>query len=266
MSDKQKDQNKRGLQDKIVITTGAGKGIGKCTALEFIKQNSKIFAIDIDAFALEQLKIEADKINPNHCNIIECDISDENSVKSMIQKVLSQEKRIDILINNAAHIDIPMGNIFDDTMEKFDRSIAVNLRGTFMCSKFSYPFMPPGSSIINIASTRALMSEPMTEAYSASKGGIVALTHSMSMSLGEKGIRVNAISPGWIDVSSWRPNGKQELISENDKKQHPVGRVGTPFDISNMIMFLVSEEAGFITGQNFVVDGGMTKKMIYVEN
>ena len=134
-----------------------------------------------------------------------------------------------------------------------------------MCSKYCVPFMKPGSSIVNISSTRAFMSEPETEAYSASKGGIAALTHSMAVSLSKKNIRVNSISPGWIDVSGWKKgSGKEEVITEADHKQHPAGRVGKPEDIAAACFYLTGEEAGFVTGTNLNVDGGMTVKMIYV--
>ena len=134
-----------------------------------------------------------------------------------------------------------------------------------MCSKYCVPFMKPGSSIINISSTRAFMSEPETEAYSASKGGIAALTHSMAVSLSKKNIRVNSISPGWIDVSGWKKGSrKEDILTKADHEQHPAGRVGKPEDIAAACFYLTGEEAGFVTGTNLNVDGGMTVKMIYV--
>ena len=251
---------------KNIIVTGGAKGIGKCISKEFAKQGGNVFIADIDKQALEIVKNEIEALKKGKVYTFECDVSDESSVKSLIENVVKIGGDINILVNDAANANSMAANIFEETMEKFDQVIATNLRGTFMCAKFSFPHMKPGSSIINMASTRALMSEAGTEAYSASKGGIVALTHSMAISLGPKGIRVNAISPGWIDVSSseWRPNGQQEVLTEADHIQHPVGRVGNPYDIANMVLYLASEKSSFITGQNFVIDGGMTKKMIYV--
>jgi NAD(P)-dependent dehydrogenase (short-subunit alcohol dehydrogenase family) len=151
----------------------------------------------------------------------------------------------------------------------FDRVIAVNLRGTFLCSQAVARKMVErgqGGAIVNIASTRAFMSEPGTEAYTASKGGIVALTHGMAMSLGRHRIRVNCVSPGWIETRDWQytPRAQRPVHSERDRLQHPVGRVGKPEDIADACFFL-AEQAGFMTGQNITLDGGMTAKMIYEE-
>jgi NAD(P)-dependent dehydrogenase (short-subunit alcohol dehydrogenase family) len=173
----------------------------------------------------------------------------------------------DVLVNNAG-----IGHtapVLDLTAGDFDRVIAVNLRGAFLCSQAcARQMIARGKSgaIVNIASTRALMSEPDTEAYAASKGGIVALTHAMAISLGPKKIRVNCISPGWIEVADWQftPRAKTPQHSQADREQHPVGRVGRPEDIAEACFFL-AEHAGFMTGQNLVVDGGMTVKMIYAE-
>jgi NAD(P)-dependent dehydrogenase (short-subunit alcohol dehydrogenase family) len=151
--------------------------------------------------------------------------------------------------------------------EEWNRVIATNLQSVYLVTRYLLPLMPRGASIINIASTRALMSEPNTEAYSASKGGILALTHAMAISLAPRGIRVNAISPGWIETSNWKKRSirKEPLLRDIDHLQHPAGRVGKPEDIAYACLFLSSEEASFITGVNLVVDGGMTVKMIYAE-
>lgn len=152
------------------------------------------------------------------------------------------------------------------TLEEWNRIISVNLTGTFLCSKYAAPHVAfRRGSIINIASTRGLMSEPDTESYSASKGGIIALTHSLAISLGPD-VRVNCISPGWIDVSEWKKLSLRTVPEHSfqDKAQHPAGRVGTPYDISSMVLYLIDDNNTFITGQNFVIDGGMTRKMIYV--
>jgi len=156
----------------------------------------------------------------------------------------------------------------DRAAADWDRVISVNLRGAYLCSRYATPHMPRGSAIVNIASTRALMSEPDTEPYAASKAGLLGLTHALALTLGERGIRVNAISPGWIDVSNWKKSSarRQVELSERDHGQHPAGRVGRPEDIAELCLFLSdTQRSGFITGQNFVCDGGMTKKMLYVE-
>jgi NAD(P)-dependent dehydrogenase (short-subunit alcohol dehydrogenase family) len=175
--------------------------------------------------------------------------------------------KVDVLINNAGISH--RGNLFTEPVEVWDRILNVNLRGAYLCAKYAASIMKEhgGGSIVNIASTRALMSEPDSEAYAASKGGILALTHALAVSLGPYGIRVNAVSPGWIEVGDWQKKGRTIIPyhSERDKAQHPVGRVGTPGDIAEACLYLTTEEAGFITGTNLVVDGGMTKKMIYEE-
>jgi NAD(P)-dependent dehydrogenase (short-subunit alcohol dehydrogenase family) len=152
------------------------------------------------------------------------------------------------------------------TLEEWNRAIGTNLTGTFLCAKFSSPHLIESrGSMVNMCSTRAFQSEPDTESYSASKGGIYSLTHALAMSLAPN-VRVNSISPGWIDVSAVKKKAKarQVKLSESDHAQHPAGRVGNAFDIAQMVMFLLDPANGFITGQNFVIDGGMTKKMIYL--
>ncbi|HRU39005.1 MAG TPA: SDR family oxidoreductase, partial [Candidatus Goldiibacteriota bacterium] len=152
------------------------------------------------------------------------------------------------------------------SLKDWNRVLAVNLTGAMLAAKYAAPYLEKTKgAIVNIASTRAIMSEANTEAYSASKGGIVALTHALAVSFSNR-IRVNCISPGWIEVSDWKKKGVASAPrhSEADRLQHPAGRVGIPYDIASMVYFLLSGEAGFITGQNYVIDGGMTKKMIYV--
>ncbi len=196
------------------------------------------------------------------------DTGSEADIDAWIERTAGELGCPDVLINNAGimvrrpFLELPVAD--------FDRVIAVNLRGAFLCSQKVARRMVAekkrGGAIINIASTRAFMSEPGTEAYTASKGGIAALTHGMAISLGPCGIRVNAVSPGWIETRDWQYWARAETPkhSERDKLQHPVGRVGKPEDIAEACLFL-AEHGGFITGQNIVVDGGMTVKMIYEE-
>lgn len=251
-------------KDKVVIVTGGGQGIGKAISRAFAMEGAKVVIADIDIEAgLENESfIKAQK---GSAFFIKTDVSDENSIKNLIHETLKNLGPVDILINNAGISNF--GGMLSSEVSLWDKVISVNLRGTFLCSKYASEVMAGngGGNIINIASTRAFMSEPDTEAYSASKGGIIALTHAMAVSLGKHSIRVNAISPGWIEVSEWKKSteAKQALLSKADHVQHPAGRVGYPGDIAQACMFLASEDAGFITGTNLTVDGGMTIKMIY---
>ena len=197
-------------------------------------------------------------------HFIETDIAVESEVEGLMSNTLTRFSRLDALVNNAGiGITKPVTEL---SLAEWQQVIGTNLTGAFLCSKHAAPFLKEkGGAIVNIASTRALMSEANTEAYAASKGGLLALTHALAVSLGPA-VRVNAVSPGWIEVRDWQ-KGEQEAPehSEEDKAQHPVGRVGRPEDVAALVHFLLGEESGFITGQNFVVDGGMTKKMIYAE-
>ena len=187
------------------------------------------------------------------------DVASETDVGRLIESTLSHYGQIDVLVNNAGLSDfVPLEQ---QTLQSFQRVLSVNLTGAWLCARAAAPHLRASKgTIINIASTRAIMSEPGSEAYAASKGGLLALTHALAASL-QPDVRVNCISPGWIET---RSSGTFSHSSQ-DNNQHFVGRVGTPEDIAAMVVFLSSSEAGFITGQNVVVDGGMTKKMIYLE-
>ncbi|MEZ5106776.1 MAG: SDR family oxidoreductase [Draconibacterium sp.] len=247
--------------NRNIIITGGAQGIGKITAIELLKNGYFISIFEIDEEAIEEFKSET---HASNIAFFKTDIADEESVK---QSVLEAEKRfgnISGLVNNAAtHANKPVTEL---TLDEWNHVIGVNLTGAFLCSKHAAPFLKQvNGSIINMCSTRAFQSEPDTEAYSASKGGIFSLTHALAMSLGPE-VRVNCISPGWIDVSGIRKKSeaKPYQITKEDKNQHPAGRVGKAEDIANMVLFLLNPENSFITGQNFVIDGGMTRKMIYV--
>ena len=249
---------------KTVLITGGAQGIGRAIALSFARHGWRVSVADIHREAGAEL-IRIIQREGGRAMFVPADISVEREANKWIELTVREWGRIDALINdagigrNGSPLTLPI--------EEFDRVIAVNLRGTFICSRLAARHMKNqgGGAIVNIASTRALMSEPNTEAYSASKGGILALTHAMAISLGDSGIRVNAISPGWIEVSDWQysPVAQVPVHTERDRLQHPVGRVGVPEDIASLCLFLCGEQSGFITGQNFVVDGGMTVKMIY---
>jgi NAD(P)-dependent dehydrogenase (short-subunit alcohol dehydrogenase family) len=246
---------------KNIIVTGGAQGIGKVISQQLLEKGFSVSLFDIDNEAIEEFK--ADNISENIA-FFTTDVSDEENVQKSISESAKRFGNISGLINNAAiQIDKLVTEL---TLDEWNRVIGTNLTGAFLCSKYAAPFLKKSKgNIINISSTRAFQSEPNTEAYSASKGGILALTHALAMSL-EPEIRVNCISPGWIDVSGIKKKSKANQIelSEADHLQHPVGRVGKPEDIAKMVLFLLNPENDFITGQNFIIDGGMTKKMIYV--
>lgn len=249
------------FKNKIVVVTGAGQGIGACISRAYAKQGAVVMMIDIDEEALTENGKYMDEQGYTAMQFVG-DVSKHDEMKKIFDVIANEYNRIDILVNNAAIMDdLTLQN---RDLEQWNKVIGINLSGPYLCSQLATPLMMEGGSIVNLCSTRATMSEPHTEAYSASKGGLLALTHSLAVSLGPR-IRVNAISPGWIDVSQWKKMKDRKFthISEADHTQHPAGRVGIPEDVANTCLFLTGEEAGFITGSNFVVDGGMTIKMIY---
>ncbi|MCA9431621.1 MAG: SDR family oxidoreductase [Candidatus Omnitrophica bacterium] len=253
------------FESKVYLVTGGGQGIGKGIARCLLEKKGKVVIADADVEAGRETESEYSELG--EIVFVQTDVSQEDSVRESIKKSVSALGRLDGLINNAGISSPGSAPLQDCSLEDWNRVIQVNLTGAFLCAKHAVgELKKTEGSIVNIASTRAHQSEPNTFAYSASKAGIVALTHALAVSLGPA-IRVNCISPGWIEVGPWR---KEKLRKEakhrvEDQAQHPVGRVGRPEDIASMVAFLLSAEAGFITGQNFVVDGGMTKKMIYAE-
>ncbi len=250
------------MKNKTVIITGGAQGIGRGLVRSFLDEGWNVSAADIDGEAGLEL-VEVMK-QDERLSFFKCDVSGAVETEKMVNETAKKYGAINAVINNAG-IGINK-SISELSIEEWNRVLAVNLTSVFLLAKFSRIYLEKSrGSIINIASTRALMSEANTEAYSASKGGVAALTHSLAVSLGPL-IRVNCISPGWIEVSDYKKKRdfKEPVHSEADRKQHPAGRVGAPSDIAQLALYLVSDKAGFITGQNFVVDGGMTKRMIYV--
>ena len=223
------------FQDKVVVITGGAGGIGKCIREEFEKAGAKVCVIDI-----------AD--NPYFVG----DIGDEMTLRRFAEKVIAEHGRVDCLINNAPPL---FKGISECTYEEFNYALRVGVSAAFLLTQLFLPYFAPGASIINISSSRDRMSQPQSESYSAAKGGISALTHALAVSLGGK-VRVNSISPGWIDTN-------YTVYEGPDAAQQPAGRVGNPLDIANMVLFLCSDKAGFITGENICIDGGQTKLMIY---
>ena len=223
------------FKGKTAVITGGANGIGKCIADEFRKNGANVCVID--------------KAKGDH---YVGDISDKSVLEAFADKVIKQYGHIDYLINNALPL---MKGINECSYEEFLYAMAVGVTAPFYLSKLFMPYFNEGGSIINISSSRDRMSQPQTESYTAAKGGIAALTHALAVSLAGK-VRVNSISPGWIDTG-------YTVYEGADAVQQPCGRVGNPLDIANMVLFLCSDKAGFITGENICIDGGMTKLMIY---
>ena len=223
------------FKDKVVIVTGGANGIGKCIADEFRAQGAIVYVID---------KQEGEHFVG--------DIANKEVLESFAKEVLSKHKNVDIIINNALPL---MKGINECTYEEFQYALSVGVTAPFYLVKLFKEHLAEGASIVNISSSRDRMSQAQTESYTAAKGGIAALTHALAVSLASKA-RVNSISPGWIDTT-------YTVYKGPDATQQPVGRVGKPMDIANMVLFLCSDKAGFITGENICIDGGMTRQMIY---
>lgn len=223
------------FRDKIVVVTGGAAGIGKIISEEFKKAGAKVCVIDKD-----------------ENNYFVGDIADENTLKKFTQKVVADNGKVDCLINNAM---LSRGGILNCSYEDFNYVLRIGISAPYLLTKLFMNHFGEGASIVNISSSRDRMSQPNTESYTAAKGGLAALTHALAISLAGK-VRVNSISPGWIDSAFTK-------YKDADAYQHPAGRVGDPLDIANMVLYLCSEKAGFITGENICIDGGMTRQMIY---
>lgn len=244
------------FSDKVVIVTGAGRGIGRSIAMALASEGAKVIIAEKDQVTGSEAEKVISEAGGTAC-FIQTDICNPAEIESMTAKSAELYGTIDILVNNAGfgRWKPPC----DLTVEEWDEVINTNLRGAFLCAREAAKVMRQhgGGSIINIASTRALMSEPDSEAYAASKGGIVALTHALAASFSRDNIRVNCISPGWIET------GDYSTLREADHRQHFSGRVGKPDDIARACLFLASSGNDFINGENIVIDGGMTRRMIY---
>ena len=223
------------FQNKVVVITGGAGGIGKCIAEEFKAQGAQICVID---------RAEGDHYVG--------DLSRQSVLEDFAKTVIDRYARVDVLVNNAPPDFIGIDNC---TYGDFQRALAVGVTAPFYLSKLFAPYFSQGASIINISSSRDRMSQPQSESYTAAKGGIAALTHALAVSFAGK-VRVNSISPGWIDNA-------YTVYEGPDAIQQPAGRVGNPLDIANMVLFLASDKASFITGENICIDGGQTRQMIY---
>ncbi|HON10603.1 MAG TPA: SDR family oxidoreductase [Chitinispirillaceae bacterium] len=250
------------MRNRTAIVTGGAQGIGRAISRVLLENDYNVAIAEIDSDAGREAEEELRDFGP--VKFIQTDVSSEPAVIYLIEETVNWSGDISVLVNNAGVF--LQKKLVDLSSQDWDYIIGVNLKGPFLCSKYASPHLSLNhGSIINISSTRAMMSEPDTEAYSASKGGLVSLTHALALSLAPD-VRVNCISPGWIETRDWKKwsNRMLPLHTEQEKAQHPVGRVGNPLDIANMVNFLIDPDNSFITGQNFVVDGGMTKKMIYI--
>jgi NAD(P)-dependent dehydrogenase (short-subunit alcohol dehydrogenase family) len=240
------------------VVTGGAKNIGKGIALKLIEQGWNVGIIDFDKSALEELETKLSKDIKERIFLYHGDVSDEYSVSEFYINLRERFNRLDAIVNNAAIGGFK--NLLDLSTSEWRRVIDINLTGYFIMVKFGVPIIletVEKGAIVNMSSTRALMSEPGNEAYSASKAGILGLTHALANSLGPK-IRVNAICPGWILHEG-------EIISDKEHAQHLTGRAGNISDIAELVAFLIDDrKSGFITGQYFIIDGGMTRKMIYL--
>lgn len=223
------------FKDKIVVVTGGAGGIGKCICEQFAKAGAKVCVIDLldnDYFV--------------------GDLANKETLELFAEKVIAEYGHVDYLINNAAP---KFCGITSGSYEDFEYALKVGVTAPFYLAKLFAAHFAEGAAIVNISSSRDRMSQPESESYTAAKGGIAALTHALAVSLAGK-VRVNSISPGWIDTG-------YKVYEGPDATQQPVGRVGNPDDIANMVLYLCSDMAGFITGENICIDGGMTRQMIY---
>ncbi len=223
------------FENKVAVVTGGARGIGKTIAEEFRRAGAQVCVIDL----LEN-------------GYYTGDLADPKVLEDFARKVIGDFGHVDYLINNALPL---MKGLDTCTYEEFNYALRVGVSAPFYLTKLFTPYFAPGAAIVNISSSRDRMSQPQTESYTAAKGGISALTHGLAVSLAGK-VRVNSVSPGWIDTDFTVYEGP-------DAQQHPAGRVGNPLDIANMVLYLCSDKAGFITGENICIDGGMTRQMIY---
>lgn len=255
---------------RLALITGGAQGIGRALVEHFLAEGWRAAALDRDAEAVTEM---AERHGSKPLLALRCDVGEEAEVAAAFARLADwqtdagEPAGMDLLVNNAGLTGPVSGPVEALSLAYWRRWTDSHLTGAFLCTRSAVPpLRQRRGSIVNISSTRALQSEPHCEAYAAAKGGLLALTHALAVSLGPE-IRVNAVCPGWIETGPWQKaaDRSEPDHSEEDRAQHPVGRVGTPLDIVAAVAFLASAEAGFVTGQHLVVDGGMTRKMIYAE-
>jgi NAD(P)-dependent dehydrogenase (short-subunit alcohol dehydrogenase family) len=247
--------------DTVILVTGGGRGIGRAITKRLVDDGARVCILDPDRHAGS----DAAREYGDHVLYVRGSVASERDVRRAVSGCVRWGKRLDGVVNNAGIADPEIGPLEDVSLATWRKFLDTNLTGVFLVTKAAVPHLRrTKGAIVNIASTRALQSEPETEAYAATKGGVLALTHALAISLGPK-IRVNAISPGWIATAEMAPRDERRApkLSRADHAQHPVGRVGRPDDVAGLCAWLLSSEAGFVTGENVVIDGGMTRKMIY---
>jgi NAD(P)-dependent dehydrogenase (short-subunit alcohol dehydrogenase family) len=246
-------------EPRWAVVTGGAQGIGRAI-VEALRacDGWRVVAVDRDEEALGELSLDV--------VAIAADVSGDQGAQAIARELERHTSHLELLCNNAGIMRA--ARLAEKNWRAFDEVLAVNLRAPYVVTGTLLPWLLQGDrpSVVNIASTRALMSEPDTEPYAASKGGVVALTHAMAVSLGPQ-VRVNAISPGWIATEAWQKQSQRRDpgLRAEDHAQHPAGRVGTPEDVARAVLFLADPANSFVTGVNLVIDGGMTRKMIYLE-
>jgi len=249
------------FSNRVFLVTGGGRGIGRAITKRLVDDGARVCIIDPDRHA----GTDAAREYGDHVLYVRGSVAAERDVRRAVAACVRWGKRLDGVVNNAGIAQPEVGALEDISLATWKKYIDTNLTGTFLISKAAVTHLRRArGAIVNISSTRAVQSEPETEPYAATKGGLVALTHAMAISLGPD-VRVNCISPGWIATSELAPRDERKppKLSKKDHDQHPVGRVGKPEDIAGLCAWLLSDEAGFVTGQNWLSDGGMSRKMIY---
>lgn len=244
------------FKQKTVVVTGGAQGIGKAIATHYAKAGAHVVIADTnDSFGFQ---LAGELLTEGYSALfIKTDVRSEMEVRQTMEMASKRFGSLDIVINNAGKS--PFRSLFEFTLEDWDDVLNTNLRSVFLCAREAAKLMKNGGAIVNLASTRAFMSEPNSEAYAASKGGIISLTHALARSLGPLHISVNSISPGWIET------GDYAALRPIDHAQHQANRVGTPDDIARACLYLTHPDNNFVTGTNVTIDGGMTKKMMYEE-